>query len=86
MLELLSFVKEHLAWYLVNKLISDKAATLIDDQFSKLVKEISNFTDEIVNGFNIPKGCLKAPIYDGYQQYYSVKKTGGEHYNRKPKF
>lgn len=79
-------MKEHLAWYLVNKFVSDKAAQLIDAQYSLLIKEISNYTDEIIAGFNIPKGCLKAPIYDGYQNYYSVKKTGGEHYNRKPKF
>lgn len=85
-LEASIYVKENLSFFIINEFINKKAAFLLEKQISNVIKEISLHADDIIAGFNLPKSCLVAPIYTGYQKYYSVDKTGGEHYNRKPKF
>lgn len=43
---------------------------------------------EICRGFGIPDHVVFAPIYTGYENYYKVDQTGGEHYDviMRPKF
>lgn len=83
-----SHIKKNLSWYLLNESISKVAANKIGDQINNLIKEISKYSMEICEGFGIPKHTIFAPIYTGYEKYYSVDKTGGEHYDvpLRPKF
>jgi hypothetical protein len=81
-------VKKHLAWYLINDHVGRDAALKFDSQTSELIKNLGNNSLEICEGFGIPNHVVHAPIYTGYQEYYKVDQTGGEHYNVKmrPKF
>lgn len=87
LLDALLYIKEHLHWYILNDFISKNACLKLDPIIDNLVKKIAKFAEEICSGFNIPKSSLNVPIYSGYQKYYSVDKTDGEHYSvRLPKF
>ncbi len=81
-------VKKNLSWYLLNESISKIAANKIGDQINTLIKDISKYSMEICEGFGIPRHSIFAPIYTGYEKYYSVDKTDGEHYDVpfRPKF
>ncbi len=81
-------VRKHLAWYLINNHISKDAAVKLDSQINEIIRSLGNHSLEICQGFGIPEYMVHAPIYTGYQDYYTVDKTGGEHYDVKmrPKF
>lgn len=66
--------------------VSSTAALKLNTQINNLIKEVALHAEDICKGFNVPKGSLIAPIYTGYEKYYSVDKTNGEHYDLKPKF
>jgi len=81
------FVKKKIDWFLVNEYVSKEAAKDLYVQVNNLIKEISKFSFEICQGFNIPEHTVFAPIYTGYQEYYKVPQTGGEHHDlARPKF
>jgi hypothetical protein len=81
LLEAALFVKKKMDWFLVNEYVSREAANDLSIQVNTLIKEISNFSFEICQGFNIPEHVVYAPIYTGYQEYYKVPQTGGEHHD-----
>lgn len=86
-LDALTYIKENLHWYILNDYLNKKACLNLDDIINELVKKVAKFAEEICSGFNIPRSSLNVPIYSGYQKYYSVDKTDGEHYSVKfPKF
>lgn len=74
-------------WYLINEYVKKEAALHLQHQIKELVKNIGKHSLKICEGFGIPEHIVYAPIYTGYQEYYKVDKTGGEHYQfMKPKF
>lgn len=81
LLEAALFVKKKMDWFLVNEYVSREAASDLSIQINTLIKEIANFSFEICQGFNIPEHVVYAPIYTGYQEYYKVAQTGGEHHD-----
>lgn len=87
LIEGLIYFKNHLAWYLLESLVSKEDSLKLDATINQLIKDVSIYAEDITSGFNIPKFSLIAPIYTGYEKYYSVDKTGGEHYDKlRPKF
>lgn len=81
-------VNKNLAWFLINNLISNNAAVNLSNQINSLIKTISIYSLDLCEGFGIPKHLIQAPIYTGYEDYYKVDYTNGEHYNieLRPKF
>lgn len=73
-------------WYLLKGYVAHEVAKHFDTQINDLIKSIGTHSLEICESFGIPKHVVYAPIYTGYKEYYSGEKTGGEHYNYKPKF
>jgi len=87
LLEAALFVKKKMDWFLVNEYVTKEAANDLNVQINALIKVIGKHSFEICQGFNIPEHVVYAPIYTGYQQYYKVPRTGGEHHDLpKPKF
>lgn len=87
LLEASAYIKLHLDWFLINGYISHIIGSSLEKYFNDKIKLLSYYAEDICFGFNIPKDSLIAPIYTGYQEYYSVDKTNGEHYSRqRPKF
>ena len=83
----MKMIQRDLSWYLLNNCISLPAAKSLGEEVNELVRKVNAKSAEICNGLGIPESIMMAPIYNGYQKYYSVDKTNGEHYNRKrPKF
>jgi hypothetical protein len=83
-----NLVKKHLAWYLMNQVISESAARNLHEQINNLIKKIGKFSLDICESFGIPRHLLTAPIYTGIEEYYKTDVTNGEHWNIKgrPKF
>lgn len=81
LLEAALFIKKKMDWFLVNDYISKEASIDLNENINILIKEVSTHSFDICQGYGIPEHCLWSPIYTGYQEYYSVEKTGGEHYN-----
>lgn len=81
-------VKKNLSWYLLNDLISQVAAKKLPQQINDLIKQVGKHSMEICEGFGIPEHTVHAPIYTGYEKYYQVDQTNGEHYDvqMRPKF
>lgn len=81
-------VNRNLAWFLMNNLISSDASLKLETQINHLIKIISTYSLDLCEGFGIPKHSVHAPIYTGYEEYYKVDYTNGEHYNisLRPKF
>jgi hypothetical protein len=81
-------VKRNLSWYLINDLVSNSAAKNLPSQINSIIKDLGNYSMEICEGFGIPEHVVKAPIYTGYEKYYQVEQTNGEHYDvaLRPKF
>ncbi len=48
-------------------------------QIDDLIRSLGIYSLKICEGFGIPEHVVHAPIYTGYQKYYSVDKTDGEH-------
>lgn len=73
---------------MIHKLISNEAAAKFAEQYNNLIKKVGKLALKICEGFGIPDHLVKAPIYTGYQEYYTVDATNGEHYDVKmrPKF
>jgi len=87
LLEAALFVKKKMDWFLLHDYVSKEAANDLNVQVNNLIKEISKFSFEICQGFNVPEHVVFAPIYTGYQEYYKVDKTDGEHHDLpRPKF
>ncbi len=87
LLEAELFVRKKIDWFLVNEYVSKEAASDLNVQVNSLIKEISKYSMEICQGFSIPEHVVYAPIYTGYQEYYKVPQTGGEHHDLpRPKF
>ena len=82
------YVRKNLSWFLLHDAISTSAANKLSSQINSTIKEISKHSMEICEGFGIPKHIVHAPIYTGYQKYYNVDITNGEHYDipLRPKF
>lgn len=72
----------------MNGLITKEAALKIDAQINGLIKSVGKYSMELCEGFGIPKHLVHAPIYTGYEEYYKVDHTQGEHHNiaMRPKF
>ena len=72
----------------MNELISKEAAAKLEGQINNLIKSVAKYSIDICEGFGIPKHTIYAPIYTGYEEYYKVDYTGGEHHNvpLRPKF
>lgn len=86
-IESLSYLKQNLDFYLLQGLITKQQAIWINESLNSIIKDVALYAEDIVTGFNIPKSCLSAPIYTGYQKYYSVDQTNGELYDKpRPKF
>lgn len=85
-LEAAVYINNNLGSYLMHGYVSNIAATKLTTQINNTIKEIALHAEDICKGFNVPKGSLISPIYTGYEKYYSVDKTNGEHYYLKPKF
>lgn len=86
-LEGLSYIRTHLDWYLINDYLSIKLGARVEQIINSLVKDLAVYAEDICLGFGIPKPSLIAPIYTGYEKYYSVDKTDGEHHSlQRPKF
>jgi len=81
LLEAALFVRKKLDWFLVNECVSKEAAEDLNVKINLLIKEIGKHSFEICQGFNIPEHVIFAPIYTGYQDYYKVPATGGEHHD-----
>lgn len=81
-------VKKHLSWYLINNYISLEAAKNLSKQINDLIKTLGEHSLEICEAFGLPKHTIHAPIYTGYEKYYSVDRTDGEHHSvpNRPKF
>jgi len=87
LLEAALYVKKKLDWFLINEYVSKEAANDLNSNISSLIKEIGKHSFEICQGFNIPEHVVFSPIYTGYQEYYKVPQTGGEHHDLpRPKF
>lgn len=87
-LEAAKYVFKYLSYYLVQNAITKLAALALKNEIDDIIREIGKHSLEICEGFNIPHHLVKAPVYTGYKEYYSVDHTGGEHYNKinRPKF
>ncbi len=85
-LECLTYIHTHLHWYLLNDYLNYKLAGFIEGVVNDLVKDLSVYAEDICFGFGIPQPSLIAPIYTGYEKYYSVDRTDGEHHILRPKF
>jgi hypothetical protein len=81
-------VKKNLSWYLMNNFISREAGSKLEGQINELIKAVANHASDLCEGFGIPKHSIYAPIYTGYEDYYKVDITNGEHHNipNRPKF
>jgi hypothetical protein len=77
------YVQSHLDWYLLHNLINKPAAQHLQFQIKELIKNLGKHSLKICEGFGIPEHVIHAPIYTGYQKYYSVDITNGEHYENK---
>ena len=72
----------------MHKLISPEAALLISPKVDEVIRQVGKYSLEICEGFGLPKANVYAPIATGYEKYYKVDSTGGEHYDviLRPKF
>lgn len=75
------FCRKKMDWFLVNGYVCKEATIDLNENINKIIKEISPHSFELCQGYGVPEHCLWAPIYTGYQEYYNVDKTGGEHHN-----
>lgn len=71
-------VKKYLSFFLLNDLISKESATTFNQEYNDLIKDIKLFSDEIIDGFGVPKDLIIAPIANDYGKYYEIDKTDGE--------
>ncbi len=76
------YVNSHMDWFVMHDVIGKEAGKALSLEIDGLIKEIGKYSLEICEGFGIPKHMIHAPIYNGYQNYYKVDKTDGEHYER----
>lgn len=81
LLEAAIYARKKIDWFLINGYVSNEAAVDLNENINKLIKEISVHSFELCQGYGIPEHCNWAPIYTGYQEYYKVDQTGGEHHN-----
>lgn len=81
-------VRKNSSWFLMNDLISKEASHKLEKQINNLIKAVSKYSMEICESFGIPKHSIYAPIYTGYEEYYKVDITDGEHHDipLRPKF
>ena len=81
LLEAAIYARKKSDWFLINNYVCKEALIDLDMNINKLIKELSKHSFELCQGYGIPENTLWAPIYTGYQEYYNVDKTGGEHHN-----
>jgi hypothetical protein len=81
LLEAALFTRRKMDWFVVHGYVCKEAALDLNQNINKLIKEISPHSFELCQGYGIPEHTLWAPIYTGYQEYYNVDQTGGEHHN-----
>jgi hypothetical protein len=65
----------------LNEVTNKEAANHLQYQIRDLIKSIGKYSLKICEGFGVPSHLIYAPIYTGYQEYYKVDKTDGEHYS-----
>jgi hypothetical protein len=84
------YVNSHIDWYIIHNMVKKTSAQQLTYQLKELIRNLGRHSLNICEGFGIPEHVIHAPIYTGYQKYYSVDQTNGEHYsvwgNMKPKF
>ena len=86
-LDSINYLRSSLDWYVSNNYLNITCASQVEGLVNIIVKLVSIYAEDLCLGFNLPKETLIAPIYTGYEKYYSVDKTDGEHYYLpKPKF
>ena len=84
------YVHSHLEWYLIKNMVKKTAAQHLIFNIREIIRNLGRYSLTVCEGFGIPEHVIHAPIYTGYQKYYSVDQTNGEHYgvwgNMRPKF
>jgi len=70
----LTLIEKDLSWYMMNNVISEKAASELNNVRSKYVKEIALNTTDIVDGFDI--NPVYAPIAEDYLKYNETTNNG----------
>jgi hypothetical protein len=73
-----SHIKKYLSFYLVNDLISKEFSLNFNEEYCSLIKKGNYFSEEIIEGFGVPKNLVVAPIANDYTKYYESDKTDGE--------
>ena len=58
----LSEINDHAAWYLEHGYISANKSKAIRKQVERICSELRPHVNTLVDGFGIPKSCLKTPI------------------------
>jgi len=81
LLEAALYARKKMDWFLINGYVNKEASLDLNQNINKLIKEISPHSFELCQGYGVPEHTLWAPIYTGYQEYYNVDQTGGEHHN-----
>lgn len=69
-LHCLSFVKDNLGWYLIQGVISQKAASSVESDFQQAVQDVLPHMNEFIEAFNLPKiPQLAPPIVRDYVKF-----------------
>jgi len=69
-------INRDLSFFLVNGVVSNKAAQNLGIQRNKLIKDIASEVDGILDCLNIPKHALYAPIAADYVLYNASPNYG----------
>ena len=69
-------VRRDLGFYLVSSVVSREAASAVTQTQHKLIKDIANNVDGVIDSLNVPLESLHVPIAIDYEKFYSKPNYG----------
>jgi acyl-CoA oxidase len=65
----LSTLDEHMAWYLMEGLMTPRSARRVKEKINALIRELSDHAESLLDAFKIPEHMIYAPIAGSWQDF-----------------